>query len=65
MSEIEKAKQNGKKDIGQDVITDLDSDTENELPSAQPGLGQRVRKLLSSVQQGGSGPRQELAKDCW
>ena len=63
MSEFEKAKQNGKKDISQDVITDLDTETEKELPPLRPGLGERVRKALKNMQQGGPAPRQELAKD--
>lgn len=63
MSELEKAKENGKKDIGQEVITDLDTETANKLPPAQPGLRERIRKLLSNMQQDGPGPRQELAKD--
>jgi len=63
MSEFEKAKQNGKKDISQDVITDLDTETEKELPPLRPGLGERVRKAIKNVQQGGPAPRQELAKD--
>jgi hypothetical protein len=63
MSEFEKAKQNGKKDISQDVITDLDTETEKELPSLRPGLGERVRKAIKNMQQGGPAPMQELAKD--
>ena len=63
MSKLEKPEKTGKKEIGQDVISDLDTETENELPPAQPGLRERVRKLLNSVQQGGPGPKQELAKD--
>ena len=63
MSEFEKAKQNGKKDISQDVITDLDTETEKELPPLRPGLGERVRKAIKNMQQGGPAPRQELAKD--
>src|SRR5207244_6004844 len=46
-----------------DVITDLDAETENVLPPVQPGLGERVRKLLNDVQQSGHSPKQELAKD--
>jgi hypothetical protein len=63
MSEFEKAKQNGKKDITQDVITDLDTETEKELPPLRPGLGERVRKAIKNMQQGGPAPSQELAKD--
>jgi len=63
MSEFEKAKQNGKKDISQDVITDLDTETEKELPPLRSGLGERVRKAIKNMQQGGPAPRQELAKD--
>ena len=53
MSKLEKPEKTGKKEIGQDVISDLDTETENELPPDQPGLRERVRKLLNSVQQGG------------
>ena len=63
LSEFEKTKQNGKKDISQDVITDLDTETVKELPPLRPGLGERVRKAIENMQQGGPAPRQELAKD--
>ena len=63
MSELEKAKQNGKGDISQDVITDLDTETEKELPAVHSGLREQVRKLLNDMRQGGPAPRQEMAKD--
>ena len=63
MSEFEKAKDNGKRDISQDVITDLDPDAGKELPAAQPNLGERIRKALTKMQQAGPRPKQELAKD--
>src|SRR5262249_42697519 len=63
MSEFEKAKDNGKRDISQDVITDLDPDAGKELPSAQPNLGERIRKALKNLQQAEPRPKHELAKD--
>jgi len=65
MSEFERAKENGKKDISQDVITDLDHDlnAEKELPPAPPNLGERIRKALKNIQPAGPSPKQELAKD--
>jgi hypothetical protein len=65
MSEFEKAKENGKKDISQDVITDLDHDpnAEKDLPPALPKLGERIRKALKNIQPAGPSPKQELAKD--
>jgi hypothetical protein len=62
MSELEKP-ENGKKEVGEDVISDLDTEIENELPPAQPGLRERLGNLLNSLQQGGPRPRRELAKD--
>ena len=62
MSEFEKADENGKKDISQDVITDIDRDTD-KLPPTQPNLRERIRKALTKMQQAGPRPKQELAKD--
>ena len=66
MSEFEKAKENGKKDIGQDVLTDLaehDPNADKELQSAPPNLGERIRKALKNMKQAGPRPKKELAKD--
>jgi hypothetical protein len=63
MSELEKPEKADMKSIGPVIDTDLDTQTENELRSIPPGLGERIRKLLNNVQQGGRGRRQELAKD--
>ncbi len=63
MSELEKAKQNGKGDISQDVINDLDNEGERDLPPIRPGIADRVRKVLNTLQQGGPTTKQELAKD--
>src|SRR5215813_6952687 len=62
MSEFEKANENGKKDIRQDVITDLDRDAD-KVPPTQPNLRERIRKALTKMQQAGPRPKQELAKD--
>jgi len=63
MSELDKPEKTDRKPTGPDIVTDLDTQTENELRSIQPGLRERIRKLLNNVQQGGPGRRQELAKD--
>jgi Bacterial conjugation TrbI-like protein len=66
MNEFEKAKENGKKDIGQDVITDLaehDPNADKELQPAPPNLGERIRKALKNMKQAGPRPKKELAKD--
>src|SRR2546428_7319894 len=63
MNELEKPEKTGNREIGQDVITDLNTEAGNTLPPAQPGLRERVRKLVNNVQQGGPGARQERAKD--
>src|SRR5262245_15773981 len=65
MSEFEKAKENGKKDISQDAITDLDNDPNaaKELPPAPPNLWERIRKALKNIQQAEPRPKQELARD--
>src|SRR5262245_39216145 len=62
MSEFEKANENGKKDISQDVITDLDRGAD-KVPPTQPNLRERIRKALTKMQQAGPRPKQELAKD--
>ena len=62
MNELEKSEK-GTNPTGPDTVTGLDTHTENELRSVQPGLRERIRKLLNNVQQGGPGRRQELAKD--
>ena len=65
MSEFEKAKENGKKDISHDAITDLDNDPNaaKELPPAPPNLGERIRKALKNIQHAEPSPKQELARD--
>src|SRR2546422_3990476 len=63
MSELETAEKTARKENGPNIVTGLDTQTENELRSIQPGLRERIRKLLNNVQQGGPGRRQELAKD--
>src|SRR5262245_19405340 len=64
MSEIDKSENNGKDKLSEDLLlTDFDAEIEKELPQAQPGLGERVRKLFMKMDQGASRPRQELAKD--
>jgi len=63
MSELDKPEKTDRKPTGPDIVTDLDTQTESALRSIQPGLRERIRKLLNNVQQGGPGRRQELAKD--
>lgn len=63
MNELEKVKQNGKRDISQDVIADLDNDAENELPPPPPSFRERLRTVLKKMQHARPTPRQELAKD--
>ena len=38
MSKNEKAENNGKNHLDEDLITDIDAEVEKELPQAQPGL---------------------------
>jgi type IV secretory pathway VirB10-like protein len=63
MSKLEKPEKTDQNEMGPDVITDLDTEAENELRPASSGLRERVRKLLHNMQQGAPGPKQELAKD--
>ena len=58
MSEFEKVKQNGNRDIGEDVIAGLDNDADNELPPPPPSLRERVRNVLKKMQHAGPTPRQ-------
>ena len=63
MSKNEKAENNGKNHLDEDLITDIDAEVEKELPQAQPGLRHRVRKLFENMQHSAPRPRQEMAKD--
>jgi hypothetical protein len=63
MSKNEKAENNGKNHLDEDLITDIDNEVEKELPQVQPGLRHRVRKLFENMQQTAPRPRQEMAKD--
>jgi hypothetical protein len=63
MSKNEKAENNGKNHLDEDLITDIDNEVEKELPQVQPGLRHRVRKLFENMQQNAPRPRQEMAKD--
>src|SRR5262245_10887912 len=63
MNELEKPNPNGKKNIGQPEIADVDTEITDELPRlAQPRLRERVQKLLSNEQDAAK-LRQELTKD--
>jgi hypothetical protein len=63
MSELKKSEETGTKTTGPDIDSDLDPQTEKELRPIQPGLRERIRKLLNNAPQGGPGRKQELAKD--
>ena len=63
MSELKTSEETGTKTTGPDMDSDLDPQTENELRPIQPGLRERIRKLLNNAPQGGLGRKQELAKD--
>ena len=62
MSELEKIQRPEKKQEEIPVVDPVDA-TATELPPAEPGLRERVRRLLASAPQGARGTKQELAKD--
>src|SRR5437762_3192601 len=63
MNEFKEAEETKKLQDERDcIITSLD-EPGHELPPAQAGLLERVRKLLNSAGERGSGTKQELAKD--
>ena len=62
MSELEKIQRPEKKQEEIPVVDPVDA-TATELPPADPGLRERVRRLLASAPQGAPGTKQELAKD--
>ena len=62
MSELEQIQHPEKKQEEIPVADPVDA-TATELPPADPGLRERVRRLLASAPQGARGTKQELAKD--
>jgi hypothetical protein len=63
MSEAGQPENNGKKQIDEDVLKDIDTEKETEVAPIQAGMREHIRKLLTNMKQTGPKPRQELAKD--
>jgi hypothetical protein len=63
MNEAEQVNPDSKKDIDTNVTSDVDIETEKVLPSPEPSLVERIRKLFQNTERSGSKPRKELAKD--
>jgi hypothetical protein len=50
MSETGQPENNGKKRIDEDVLKEMDSEQEIEVPRAQPGVREHIRKLLNEYE---------------